>query len=116
MAVTVFILREYGDPVLKFGPCRYLNDSEEQSVVDHLCNRIRELAPCKVTLRACTYEGKSVIPGDNEMTYNPKKDSPEKVTEFVKKLVPHFWSGLLNLYVKPNKGRKVDFEFEDIDF
>lgn len=50
------------------------------------------------------------------MTYNPKKDSPDKVTEFVKKLVPHFWSGLLNLYVKPNKGRKVDFEFEDIDF
>jgi hypothetical protein len=120
MAVTLYILRQDGDPVLKFGPCRCTSDDEEKSLVTHVCNEIKKNPECSVKLNASYYfdkKGKrhNYIPGRQEFFYRGKEDN-KKLYAYINRLRRYFWCNLFNIYVEsPCGNRIIDFEFEYID-
>lgn len=120
MAVTLYILRQDGDPVLKFGPCRCTSDDEEKSLVTHVCNEIKKHGECSVKLNASFYFDKkgvrhNYIPGRQEMCYRGKEDN-RKLRNYISRLRRYFWCNLFNIYVEtPTGTRLIDFEFEYID-
>lgn len=48
MAVTLFLVDKDGDHVLKYGLCRYLEDSEVQSIVNYFISEAKLYAPCTI--------------------------------------------------------------------
>ena len=115
MAVTLWILRQDGEPIFKFGPSRYTSSDEDKSLVDYVCAEIRKHPGCKVSLNHTWYEGKPSISGKLSMVYRGKEDN-RKLHYLIKKQCRWFWTHIYNIYVDaPNGKRIIDFELEDID-
>ena len=115
MAVDLYILRENGEKVMYDGPCRSPSNDVIDDMCEYITKRCQELAPCKITLRTYIYEGKSTVPGLNELEYDPSVDQPDKLKMYMEHLKPHYWDHILNIYVTDAKGVQTDFEFEDFE-
>lgn len=115
MSATLYILHENGEKVMYDGPCRSASNKIIDGMCEYITKRCEELAPCKITLRTYIYEGKSMVPGPNELMYDPSTDGPDKLMMFMDHLKPHYWDHILNIYVTKPNGDQTDFEFEVLD-
>ena len=115
MAVTLWILRHNGEPILKFGPSRYTTDSEEKLLVDYVCKEIYKHPGCKVSLNHTWFKDRPSISGKVAMEYNGQQDN-RKLRYMMNRQCRWFWTHVNNISVVSHNGRRIiDFKLEYID-
>lgn len=74
MALTLYILTQGNTPVLKFGPCRYLEDSDLEIIVGYLAEAVKSTGKSVVTFRRRYSNAEYADPTNEEYQPEPSHE------------------------------------------